>query len=69
MKKETTMTTKYHAGTLLPRTLNRERAKPEATTSGGFHGGTMHVKGRVHEAPSRPMINSANYAGQRAKRK
>jgi hypothetical protein len=43
------MTTKYHAGTHLPRTLNRGGAKPEATTSGGFHGGTTLPKGRVHE--------------------
>jgi hypothetical protein len=48
---------------------HRGGAKPEATTSGGFHGGTMHVKGRVHEAPTKPMINAANYGAQKVRRK
>jgi hypothetical protein len=63
--KGTNMTTKYHGGTKLPRTLNRGAAKPEATTSGGNHGGTLHIKGRVHDAPTLPQVNSANYAGHR----
>jgi hypothetical protein len=56
-------TSKYHAGTHLPRTLNRGGAKPEATTSGRHHGGTMHVKGRVHEAPTRPAVNAGGTFG------
>jgi hypothetical protein len=46
------MTTKYHAGTHLPRTLKRGGAKPEATTSGQHHGGTLHVKGVTHSPPA-----------------
>jgi hypothetical protein len=61
--------TKFHAGTHLPRTLNRGRQTPPATLSGGNHGGTLHVKGRVHAAPRLPQVNSANYGGQKVKRK
>jgi hypothetical protein len=43
-------------------------AKPEATTSGQFHGGTTHVKGRVHDAPTRPQVNDQNYGGQKVRR-
>jgi hypothetical protein len=61
--------TKFHAGTHLPRTLNRGRQTPPATLSGGNHGGTLHVKGRVHDAPTKPMINDQNYAAQKIRRK
>jgi hypothetical protein len=33
------------------------------------HGGSGVPKGKVHEAPTRPAVNSANYAGQKLKRK
>jgi hypothetical protein len=57
---------KRHAGSGIPRGhLNRGTAlKPSPT-----HGGSGAPKGRVHEAPTRPMVNSANYAGQQVKRK
>jgi hypothetical protein len=46
---------------------HRGGAKPEATNASGgvHHGGTLHVKGRVREAPTLPQVNSANYAGQK----
>jgi hypothetical protein len=31
----------------------------------GNHGGTHHVQGVVHDAPTRPMVNGANYAGHK----
>jgi hypothetical protein len=34
-----------------------------------YHGGSGLLKGRVHEAPTRPAVNSANYAAQRVRRK
>jgi hypothetical protein len=46
---------------------HRGGAKPEATTS-GFHGGSGKPKGVVHEAPTRPMVNGANYAGQKVQK-
>jgi hypothetical protein len=65
--KETIMTN--HAGTHLPRTLNRGRKTPPATTSGGFHGGSGRPKGVVHAAPTLPQVNAANYGAQKVKRK
>jgi hypothetical protein len=50
-------------------TISRKGAKkPEATTS-GFHGGSGRPKGVVHDAPTLPQINSANYGAQKVKRK
>jgi hypothetical protein len=61
---------KQHGGTNhVQGVLNRGPRPQPATTSGGFNGGTMHVKGRVHATPTRPMVNSANYAGHKVKRK
>jgi hypothetical protein len=59
---------KFHAGSGAPRVLHRGGAKPEATTSGIHHGGTLHVKGVVHDAPRLPQVNSANYAGRKIKK-
>jgi hypothetical protein len=58
---------KIHGGSGIPHGTMRGKgaSKPEATTSGVFHGGTTHVKGRVHEAPTRPMVNDQNYAGHK----
>jgi hypothetical protein len=47
---------------------HRGGAKPEATTS-GFHGGSGRPKGVVHDAPTTPQVNSANYGAQKVKRK
>jgi hypothetical protein len=33
------------------------------------HAGSGLPHGRTHEAPTRPAVNSANYAGQKVKRK
>jgi hypothetical protein len=63
------MTTKHHGGTHLPRTLNRGRKTAPATTSGAHHGGTTHIKGTVHEAPTLPQVNDKNYSGQKVGRK
>jgi hypothetical protein len=49
--------------------LHRGGAKPEATTSGGFHGGSGRPKGTVHEAPTLPQVNAANYSGHKIRRK
>jgi hypothetical protein len=46
--------------------MNRDNIPPRPNT---LHGGTHARKGVVHAAPTRPMVNSANYAGQKAKRK
>jgi hypothetical protein len=54
--------TKFHAGTHLPRTLNRGAKSQPATTSGGFHGGTLLVKGEVH-AGTPPRVYSGNHGG------
>jgi hypothetical protein len=63
------MVKKYHAGSGRPLgTLHRGAAKPEATTV-GFHAGSGAPK-TLHAAP-RPgvAVNSANFAGQKLKRK
>jgi hypothetical protein len=59
---------KYHGGTKLPRTLHRGGTKPEATTS-GFHAGSGRPLGQLHEAPTRPMVNSANYSGHKLQKR
>jgi hypothetical protein len=50
-----------HAGTHLTRTLKRGAARPEATTSGGFHGGTNLKKGETR-APQ-PAGSAVNRGG------
>jgi hypothetical protein len=35
----------------------------------GSHGGTNLPMGKVHEAPTRPQVNAANYAGHKIGRK
>jgi hypothetical protein len=54
--------TKFHAGTHLPRTLNRGAKSQPATTSGGFHGGTNLKKGHVHQGVA-PRQYGGNHGG------
>jgi hypothetical protein len=35
----------------------------------GLHGGTHHLMGKVHEAPTLPQVNDQNYGKQQVKRK
>jgi hypothetical protein len=60
--------TKFHAGTRLPRTINRGRAKPEATTA-PYHIGSGAPK--TTHSPPRPggAVNSANYGMQKLGRR
>jgi hypothetical protein len=60
---------KYHGGTKLPRTLHRGIAKPEATSSPGYHAGSGRPKGVVHDAPTLPQVNDKNYSGDKLGRK
>ena len=55
-----------HGGThhVQGRRLNRGTAKPSP-----IHHGSGKPVGVVHEAPTRPAVNSANFAGQAVKRK
>jgi hypothetical protein len=57
---------KRHAGSGLPHGhLNRGTApKPNPT-----HAGSGRPHGVTHTAPTRPMVNSANYAGQKVKKR
>jgi len=60
---------KLHGGTHhIQGRLNRGAPKPEAT-SVAFHAGSGAQK-RLHEAPTLPQVNSANYAaGHKVNRK
>jgi hypothetical protein len=61
---------KIHGGTHhVQGQLHRGGTKPEATTTPGFHAGSGRPKGVLHEAPTKPMINAANYAAQKIRRK
>jgi hypothetical protein len=56
--------TQFHGGTKLPRTLHKGTApKPSPT-----HGGSGASKGILHAAPTKPIINAANYGAQKLKR-
>jgi hypothetical protein len=46
--------------------MNRDRTPAPKPT---YHHGSGKPLGVLHEAPTRPQINAANYANQKVKRK
>ena len=55
-----------HAGSGIPYGhLNRGTAPKPAL----YHAGSGAPLGKVHAAPTQPTVNSANYGGQKVKRK
>jgi hypothetical protein len=57
---------KLHAGSGLPHGhLNHGTERKPSP----YHGGSGKPKGVVHDAPTRPAVNSANYAGQKVRRR
>jgi hypothetical protein len=46
--------------------MNRDNIPPRPNTS---HAGSGRPHGKLHEAPTRPAVNSANYGAQKLKRK
>jgi hypothetical protein len=46
--------------------MNRDRSPPRPNSQ---HAGSGRPPGQLHEAPTLPQVNSANYAGQKVKRK
>jgi hypothetical protein len=57
---------KHHGGTHhIQGTLNRGTVPRPSPT----HAGSGRPKGILHAAPTKPMINSANYGAQKIRRK
>jgi hypothetical protein len=56
---------KHHAGSGKPQgSLNRgTKPRPNPT-----HAGSGRPHGVTHTAPTRPMVNSANYGGQKVRK-
>jgi hypothetical protein len=46
--------------------MNRDNSTPRPNLT---HAGSGRSRGQLHAAPTRPQINSANYGGQRIRRK
>jgi hypothetical protein len=57
---------KLHAGSGIP---HGHQNKGTERKPSPYHAGSGRPKGILHEAPARPMVNSANYGGQKLKRK
>jgi hypothetical protein len=46
--------------------MNRDNIRPRPNSQ---HAGSGRPHGVLHEAPTRPMVNAANYGAQKVKRK
>jgi hypothetical protein len=61
------MGTKHHGGThRVQGVIHRGGLKPPKNQ---IHVGSGRPLGQLHEAPTRPAVNSANYGAQKVKRK
>ena len=58
------MVKKLHGGTNIPYGTLRGKGGPKPRLY-SHHAGSNLQQGQLHEAPTLPQVNSANYAGQR----